>query len=264
MASPAPQEAMTTAPARAAAEVVIRRFKTSDTVAGTLESRTPDDLLAAVRRFVDDAVLPNVDAWDAADALPGEAVAELRGLGLTGALVPSEYGGPGCSVADLVPAWRTLSQTWVASRHRQRGATARGSCVACRALGIIDRCLASAVEESTTREVGDGLLGGHTHAQIRVGEMVARRAGIEALIDRAAGAVDARADDARTLSTAAKIVASDTSVWAVDRAARLAASRSYAAGDELARLRRDAPQTQIGEGANDALLLALARPVLSG
>jgi alkylation response protein AidB-like acyl-CoA dehydrogenase len=52
-------------------------------------------------------------------------------------------------------------------------------------------------------------------------------------------------------------------VWAVDRAARLAASRSYAAGDELARLRRDAPQTQIGEGANDALLLALARPLLT-
>ena len=33
-------------------------------------------------------------------------------------------------------------------------------------------------------------------------------------------------------------------------------------GDELARLRRDAPQTQIGEGANDALLMALARPLL--
>ena len=55
---------------------------------------------------------------------------------------------------------------------------------------------------------------------------------------------------------------SDFSVWAVDKAARLAASRSYAAEDEPARLRRDAPQTQIGEGANDALLLALARDEL--
>jgi len=35
------------------------------------------------------------------------------------------------------------------------------------------------------------------------------------------------------------------------------------ADDELARLRRDAPQTQIGEGANDALLFALARDVLA-
>ncbi len=75
-------------------------------------------------------------------------------------------------------------------------------------------------------------------------------------------AVDARRPDARRLSTAAKVVASDTAVWSVDRAARLAASRSYRADDELARLRRDAPQTQIGEGANDALLLALAKPLL--
>jgi alkylation response protein AidB-like acyl-CoA dehydrogenase len=92
--------------------------------------------------------------------------------------------------------------------------------------------------------------------------MAARRAAVEALVERAANAVDARSGEARALSTAAKVIASDAAVWAVDRAARLAASRSYAAGDELARLRRDAPQTQIGEGANDALLLALGRPLL--
>jgi hypothetical protein len=51
-------------------------------------------------------------------------------------------------------------------------------------------------------------------------------------------------------------------VWAVEQAARLAASRSYGADDELARLRRDAPQTQIGEGANDALLMALSKAPL--
>ena len=134
--------------------------------------------------------------------------------------------------------------------------------VACRALGILDRCIACSVEEATGRRIGDGLLGDHSHAQLRIGEMVARRDGVEALVDRAAAAIDTQEPTARELSTAAKVVASDTAVWAVDRAARLAASRSYAAGDELARLRRDAPQTQIGEGANDALLLALAKPVL--
>jgi alkylation response protein AidB-like acyl-CoA dehydrogenase len=134
--------------------------------------------------------------------------------------------------------------------------------VACRGLGIVDRCLVCAVEESSEREIGDGVLGDHTHAQLRVGELIARRFAVEALVDRAAAAVDARAPDARDVATAAKLVASDAAVWAVDRAARLAASRSYAAGDELARLRRDAPQTQIGEGANDALLIALARPAI--
>jgi alkylation response protein AidB-like acyl-CoA dehydrogenase len=134
--------------------------------------------------------------------------------------------------------------------------------VACRALGIIDRALACAVEESTEREIGDGVLGDHTHAQLRVGEVIARRAAAEALTLRAAAAIDARDDASRELATAAKVIASDTAVWAVDRAARLAASRSYGAEDELARLRRDAPQTQIGEGANDALLMALAKPAL--
>ena len=84
----------------------------------------------------------------------------------------------------------------------------------------------------------------------------------ESLTLRAAAASDARSPEARTLPTAAKLFASEAAVWAVDQASRLAASRSFAADDELARLRRDAPQTQIGEGANDALLLALGREVL--
>jgi alkylation response protein AidB-like acyl-CoA dehydrogenase len=374
---------------------------------------TPDELHEAVRRFVDETVLPQVDDWDRSDALPDDALEQLIAIGLTAALVPREHGGHGFGVRDLVPSWRTLSQGWIsltgavnptglatallvrhgtdAQRERWLPAIAAGealasfsitepqagsdlgrietsarrredgglvldgekrwvaggassdvvfmlaevegsdkpSCivlpsegrgtaawrvedldkvgyrgvesaayrfegfespgaevlggngeagsgarqmldsldvgrvnVACRALGIIDRCIASAVEESTTREVGDGLLGDHTHAQLRVGEMLARRAAVESLVERAARAVDARSDEARSLSTSAKVIASDTAVWAVDQAARLAASRSYASGDELARLRRDAPQTQIGEGANDALLLALAKPVL--
>jgi alkylation response protein AidB-like acyl-CoA dehydrogenase len=375
---------------------------------------TTDELYAGVRRFVDETVLPAVDEWDRADALPATVLRTLADLGLTAALVPREYGGRGLGVADLAPAWRVLSQGWIsltgainptglatallvrhgteAQRRRWLPAIAAGdvlasfsitepqagsdlgriettarplpggglaldgekrwvaagasaqvvfllaevegserpSCVilpadgrggsrwqveeldkvgyrgvesvayrfdgfeargaeilggeeglgngaramldaldvgrvnvACRALGILDRCIACAVEECRTREVGGGMLGDHTHAQLRVGELVARRAAVEALIDRAAAAVDARGEDTRELSTAAKVIASDTAVWAVDRAARLAASRSYAAGDELARLRRDAPQTQIGEGANDALLLALARPALA-
>jgi alkylation response protein AidB-like acyl-CoA dehydrogenase len=372
-------------------------------------------LHTAVRAFVDDVVLPNVAGWDARDELPDAVLRRLVDLGLTGALVPARYGGPGLGVADLVPAWRTLSQGWISltgalnptglatallvrhgtdeqrarwlpgiargellasfsitepqagsdlgriettARRRAGGglvldgdkrwvaggvssdviflmaevegaekpscvvlpAGGRGSAswtleeidklgyrgvesaayrftghdapgaevlggeegvgrgarqmldaldvgrvnVACRALGVIDRALACAVEESTGRAIGDGVLGDHTHAQVRVGELVACRAAVAALVDQAAAATDARAATARELSTAAKVVASDTAVWAVDRAARLAASRSFAAGDELARLRRDAPQTQIGEGANDALLMALAAPLLAG
>lgn len=375
------------------------------------ERLEPDQLHASVRAFVDEVVLPGVAGWDRADELPDGVLARLVDLGLTGALVPSRYGGAGLGVGDLWPAWRVLSQGWIsltgainptnlattllvrhgteAQRERWLPGIASGailasfsitepqagsdlqrietgarradggglvldgdkrwvaggvssdvvflmaavdgddkpSCVilpaegrdspswrleeidklgyrgvesaayaftghhapgaevlgdeagagarqmldaldvgrvnvACRALGIVDRALACAVEECNGRAIGDGVLGDHTHAQLRVGELVARRAAVAALVESAARAVDAGDDTARELSTAAKVVASDTAVWAVDRAARLAASRSFAAGDELARLRRDAPQTQIGEGANDALLMALAKPAL--
>jgi alkylation response protein AidB-like acyl-CoA dehydrogenase len=361
------------------------------------------ELSEAVERFVAEEVLPDVGEWDRDDELP--ALDRLLALGITGALVPLEYGGPGLGVADLVPVWRALSRGWIsltgavnptglatallvrhgtqAQRERWLPPIAAGdvlasfsitepqagsdlsrlettaardgdgwrldgtkrwvaggasapvifmlvdvdgepSClvlpadgrgeegwivgeldkigyrgvesatyrfdgfvapdaeilgddvgagarqmldaldvgrvnVACRALGILDRALERALTESREREIGDGVLGDHTHAQLRVGEMIARRAAVEALVDRAAAAVDAGDEARRELTTAAKIVASDTAVWAVDAASRLAASRSYTATDELARLRRDAPQTQIGEGANDALLFALAR-----
>jgi alkylation response protein AidB-like acyl-CoA dehydrogenase len=374
----------------------------------------PDALLAAVREFVSEQVLPNVAAWDRDDVLPDHAFAQLIDLGLMGAMVPPEYGGPGFTVLDLVPVWRTLSQGWISLtgavnpsglatallvRHgtesqRERwlrplaagelfaafsitepqagsdlkrlrtrasirpegglilngskrwvagGASAgvvfmlvlvegsdRPSCVvlpatgrdgsawqvealdkigyrgvesvayefssleapdaeilggedaigagagqmldaldvgrinvACRALGILDRVAGAAAEQALHREVGGGLLADHTHTQIRIGEMHVQMLAAESLTLRAAMAVDARADDARQLASAAKVLASDLTIPAIESAARLAASRSYAADDELARLRRDAPQTQIGEGANDALLFALAREVLT-
>jgi alkylation response protein AidB-like acyl-CoA dehydrogenase len=135
--------------------------------------------------------------------------------------------------------------------------------VACRALGILDRIAAAAASQALEREVGEGLLADHTHTQLRIGELHVDMLAAESLTLRAALAVDARASDARQLSTAAKVFASDATTRAIERASRLAASRSYAADDELARLRRDAPQTQIGEGANDALLFALAHEVLA-
>src|SRR3954454_4449103 len=74
---------------------------------------SPDELRAAIRRFVEETVLPEVDAWDRADDLPDDALRRLVALGLSGALVPEAYGGPGLGVADLVGAWRALSQGWI-------------------------------------------------------------------------------------------------------------------------------------------------------
>lgn len=134
--------------------------------------------------------------------------------------------------------------------------------VACRALGIIDRALACALAEATERGIGRGVLGDHSHTQLRIGDLRARQLVVEAAVRSAAEAVDAGDQDAAARATAAKTVASESAVWAVECASRLAASRSYDGGSELARLRRDAPQTQIGEGANDALLIATGKAVI--
>jgi alkylation response protein AidB-like acyl-CoA dehydrogenase len=136
--------------------------------------------------------------------------------------------------------------------------------VACRALGIIDRALECAVDEATGRSIGRGVLGDHSHAQLRIGDLLSRQLVVEAAVRRAAAGIDAGDADAAERAIAAKIVASESAVWAVECASRLAASRSYTGESELARLRRDAPQTQIGEGANDALLIAAGKAVIRG
>jgi alkylation response protein AidB-like acyl-CoA dehydrogenase len=97
---------------------------------------------------------------------------------------------------------------------------------------------------------------------MRIGDLRARQRVVEAIVEKAAASIDAGDPEAGELATAAKLTASDTAVWAVDCASRLAASRSYTWDPELSRLRRDAPQTQIGEGANDALLLATGKGLL--
>ena len=98
--------------------------------------------------------------------------------------------------------------------------------------------------------------------------MSARDAGRRAAPDAGGGkglrqlCRDDDGDDAAERASAAKTMASESAVWAVELASRLAASRSYTEGSELTRLRRDAPQTQIGEGANDALLIAAGKAVI--
>src|SRR3954469_19200335 len=134
--------------------------------------------------------------------------------------------------------------------------------VACRALGVIDRALECALDEATGRGIGRGMLGDHSHTQLRIGELRGRQLVVEAAVRRAAEAIDADEPDAADRATAAKTTASESAVWAVELASRLAASRSYTGGSELSRLRRDAPQTQIGEGANDALLIAAGKSVI--
>ena len=57
-----------------------------------------DTFRETVRRFVDKAVLPNIDAWEEAETFPRELYREAADLGLLGIGFPEEYGG---TPADL-------------------------------------------------------------------------------------------------------------------------------------------------------------------
>src|SRR5262249_16860878 len=59
-----------------------------------LDSETFDQLLATVRRFVRERLVPNEHRVADTDALPDDIVAEMRSLGLFGLAIPPEYGGP--------------------------------------------------------------------------------------------------------------------------------------------------------------------------
>ena len=61
-----------------------------------------DTFRETVRRFVDKAVLPNIDAWEEAETFPRALYREAAELGLLGIGFPEEYGGtPGDLFLEL-------------------------------------------------------------------------------------------------------------------------------------------------------------------
>ncbi|HWA21407.1 MAG TPA: acyl-CoA dehydrogenase family protein [Caulobacterales bacterium] len=57
-------------------------------------------MLGQVRRFVDERLIPNEERVSREDAIPGEIIAEMAGLGLFGTTIPEDYGGLGFSMED--------------------------------------------------------------------------------------------------------------------------------------------------------------------
>ncbi|HEY1944758.1 MAG TPA: acyl-CoA dehydrogenase family protein [Roseiarcus sp.] len=64
-----------------------------------------------VRRYVDERILPNGDAWEAAGEIPREVFRELGSLGLLGMRHPLEYGGGGLGAMFSVVLAEELSRS---------------------------------------------------------------------------------------------------------------------------------------------------------
>ena len=65
-----------------------------------MEKETLSQLLDAVRRFVDERLIPLEAKVAEDDAIPADALAEMRALGLFGLSIPEDYGGLGLSMED--------------------------------------------------------------------------------------------------------------------------------------------------------------------
>jgi acyl-CoA dehydrogenase len=62
------------------------------------DDQTLDQLLTGIRRFVNERLIPLEAKVSEDDAVPADALAEMRALGLFGLSIPEEYGGLGLSM----------------------------------------------------------------------------------------------------------------------------------------------------------------------
>ncbi len=81
-----------------------------------LDAETFDALIDTVQRFVAQRLRPLESAVEAADAIPADIVAEMRGLGLYGLSIAEEYGGLGLTMAEECRVAIELGRTTPAFR----------------------------------------------------------------------------------------------------------------------------------------------------
>jgi butyryl-CoA dehydrogenase len=72
-----------------------------------------DELVAAVRTFVEKEVLPVASGLEHADEYPTQLVAHMKALGLFGATIPTEYGGLGLDTVTYARIVEELSAGWM-------------------------------------------------------------------------------------------------------------------------------------------------------
>jgi acyl-CoA dehydrogenase len=82
----------------------------------SLDSLSREQLVGAVRRFVQERLVPQERAVAEADAIPEGIVEEMRGLGLFGLSTPPDYGGLGLGLIDEMHIAFELGQTSPAFR----------------------------------------------------------------------------------------------------------------------------------------------------
>ena len=81
-----------------------------------MDSETRAQLIATLRRFVDERLRPAEAAIADADSVPEDIIQDMRDLGLFGLTIPEAYGGLGLSMADEVLVCFEIGRTSLAFR----------------------------------------------------------------------------------------------------------------------------------------------------
>ena len=143
--------------------------------------------------------------------------------------------------------------------------------VAAGCLGVIEDCLAEAVEYSRTRKQHGKLIGRHQLVQEHLAMIEMDRAASDALVERAAeakGASDGRHDDAELAVEAdlkvaqAKFFASNAAWDAADRAVQVFGGRGWSELYRVGRHLQDVRVCRIYEGTDEIMKLKLGAALL--
>ena len=76
-------------------------------------SSDQEDILLAVREFVEGEIIPRASEYEAADRFPDEIVQGLRELGIFGFTIPEQYGGMGLDLTTYCLAIEEISRGWM-------------------------------------------------------------------------------------------------------------------------------------------------------
>ena len=71
------------------------------------------EIIATVRQFVDEQVIPHAGHWDAADELPLELIDQMKAMGLLGVTIPERYGGMGLDLTTYAMIIEELARGWI-------------------------------------------------------------------------------------------------------------------------------------------------------
>jgi alkylation response protein AidB-like acyl-CoA dehydrogenase len=80
---------------------------------GEIDAETQRDIVAMVRAFVDEEVIPNATYFDHEDAFPEEIVEQMKELGLLGITIPERYGGMGLDLLTYSMIIEELARGWI-------------------------------------------------------------------------------------------------------------------------------------------------------